>query len=263
MKRRGKKGHDDKWSLRDDADAEPLIRPLWRQRLVSISTNHLPIQAGLSRSTMLNIDMQKDVLTENRCFATACGLEVTTFPTVIGQTLAVRRAFRTAGVPIIHVAWVTRPDGVILSSKVVDNASDCQARRWDGDNSDPRRVLFDENRSEQSAPALQINAGGMSVGQDLLAGFCDTPLDRILRRLNIKTLFFRGINLDQRGFTTVAGCRSKGFDAVLVQDAIATVSAPHLANAIQYLMRLLHGFAAMSRNILAAISPQNPTGVEP
>lgn len=255
--------HEDRWSSLDDRSAVSFVRPRKPVRPISFAANPKPIQADLSRSAMLIIDMQNDFLSQDGWFATTRKADVNVLSSVIDRINDVSTAFRDAGVPIIHINWAVRPDVANLPANVLDKGSDCGAQPGYGDQIGSGRVLVEGDWGAQSVPGIKVAPEDISVGKHRLTGFRDNALDQILRRLNVSTLFFSGVNLDRCVFATLADGCFNGFDAVLIEDATTTVSPPHVSEAILYLIRLLYGFTAMSGDILAAISSQNPKGVDP
>ena len=181
---------------------------------------------------------------------------------MVGQVNALSGAFRKVGVPVIHVNWAVRPDAANLPANVLDKGSDCGSRPGYGDQITSGRVLVDGDWGAQAVAAVDVDSRDIAVGKTRLTGFRDNELDSILRRLGVTTLFFTGVNLDRCVFATLADGCFNGFDAVLVEDATATVSPPHVTEAILYLIRLIYGFTAKSDDILAALSTQTQIGAK-
>ncbi|MFK7871199.1 MAG: cysteine hydrolase family protein [Roseobacter sp.] len=252
----------DRWSARDDGKTVSLVRPRRAAKPISFAANPKPVEADLSRCAFLIIDMQNDFLSGEGWFATTRNADVAKLSSVIERINAVARAFRTAGAPVIHINWAVRPDVANLPANVLDKGSECGARPGYGDKIASGRVLVEGDWGAQSVPGIDTGPQDISVGKHRLTGFRDNALDQILRRLDATTLFYAGVNLDRCVFATLADGCFNGFDAVLVEDATTTVSPPHVSDAILYLIRLLYGFTAMSSDILAALPPQNPTGVQ-
>lgn len=221
-----------------------------------------PVQADLSRSALLIIDMQNDFLGADGWFATSRKADVSSLSDVITQINALSGAFRAAAAPVIHINWAVRPDVANLPANVRDKGSDCGARPGYGDQIGSGRVLVEGDWGAQSAPSIDKALQDIDVGKSRLTGFRDNALDSILRRLGVTTLFFTGVNLDRCVFATLADGCFNGFDAVLVEDATTTVSPPYVTDAILYLIRLLYGFTAQSSDILAAIPNQTQIGAK-
>lgn len=262
MQNRERHGHADRWSALDGGGAVSLIRPPRREQPISFAANPKPIEVDLSRSAVLIIDMQNDFLSEDGWFATTRNTDVSVLSSVIDRINMVNAAFRDAGAAVIHINWAVRPDVANLPANVLDKGSDCGARPGYGDQIGSGRVLLEGEWGAQSVLAIETAPQDIVVGKHRLTGFRDNELDQILRRLDVTTLFFTGVNLDRCVFATLADGCFNGFDAVLVEDATTTVSPPYVADAILYLIRLLYGFTAMSTDILAAISSKNPIGAK-
>jgi len=217
-----------------------------------------PVEIDLARTALIIIDMQNDFLDDNGWFASTRGANVAPLSSIIKKINALSGALRGAGVPVIHINWAVRRDGANLPANVLDKGSDCGAHPGYGDLIDSGRVLVAGEWGAQSVHAVDKRPGDIDVAKHRLTGFRDNELDQILRRLGVTTLLFTGVNLDRCVFATLADGCFNGFDAVLVEDATATVSPPHVTDAILFLIRTLYGFTAQSEDILAQISNTNP-----
>lgn len=258
----------DRWSARGSDATISLVRPSRRSLPITFAAEPKPVEADISKSAFLIIDMQNDFLSEDGWFAKTRKADVTKLSSIIGCINNLSNAFREAGAPVIHINWAVRPDVANLPANVLDKGSDCGAQPGYGDiiNSgnpgNSGRVLVEGDWGAQSVPAIHIDPQDISVGKHRLTGFRDNALEQILRRLNVTTLFYSGVNLDRCVFATLADGCFNGFDAVLVEDATSTVSPIHVSDSILYLIRLLYGFTAISDDILAAFPLENPTGVQ-
>lgn len=255
-------GHKDRWSSLDNGGTVSLLRPQRRVRPFRFDAEPKPVQADLSRCAFLIIDMQNDFLDQDGWFATTRKADVAALSSIIGRLNAVSAAFRQAQAPVIHINWAVRPDVANLPANVLDKGSDCGALAGYGDKIGSGRVLVDGDWGAQSVAGIETGPNDIFVGKHRLTGFRDNALEQILRRLDVTTLFYAGVNLDRCVFATLADGCFNGFDAVLVQDATTTVSPPHVTDAILYLIRLLYGFTAMSDDILAAFPSRQMTGAQ-
>jgi nicotinamidase-related amidase len=261
MQNRDYHKHSDRWSPHG-GEGVSLLRPEREARPVTFPAEPKPLQADLSRSALLIIDMQNDFLGQEGWFATSRKADVSALSNVIEQINALSAAFRQASAAVIHINWAVRADVANLPANVLDKGSDCGARPGYGDQIGSGHVLVEGNWGAQSVPAIDTASQDIAVGKSRLTGFRDNALDSILRRLGVTTLFFTGVNLDRCVFATLADGCFNGFDAVLVEDATTTVSPPHVTDAILYLIRLLYGFTALSSDILAAIPNETQIGAK-
>lgn len=252
--------HSDRWSPVNDGASVSLLRPAVTPKSVCFDAKPKPIEVDIARSALLIIDMQNDFLAAGGWFATSRDVDVSCLSNVVGQINALSGAFRKFDAPVIHVNWAVRPDVANLPANVLDKGSDCGARPSYGDKIPTGQVLVDGDWGSQSVPAIDVDSRDIVVGKTRLTGFRDNELDSILRRLGVTTLFFSGVNLDRCVFATLADGCFNGFDAVLVEDASTTVSPVYVTEAILYLIRLLYGFTAESKDVLAAFSKQTQIG---
>jgi ureidoacrylate peracid hydrolase len=88
-----------------------------------------------------------------------------------------------------------------------------------------------------------------------MSGFFDTPLDSVLRGLRVDTVLFAGVNADQCVLATLTDAACLGYDAVLVEDAVATTSPDYCMAATLYNVRQCFGFTVTSADLLAALPP--------
>ena len=252
--------HSDRWSSLNDGASVSLSRPVVTPQPLHFDAKPKPIEVDIARTAMLIIDMQNDFLATDGWFATSHNADVSCLSDVVSQINTLSGAFRNRGAPVIHINWAVRPDVANLPANVLDKGSDCGARPGYGDQISTGRVLVDGDGGAESVTAIDVDSRDIVVGKTRLTGFRDNQLDSILRRLGVTTLFFTGVNLDRCVFATLADGCFNGFDAVLVEDATTTVSPAYVTEAILYLTRLLYGFTAESKDILAAFSTQPQIG---
>ena len=252
--------HSDRWSSLNDGASVSLLRPVITPQPLHFDAKPKPIEVDIARTAMLIIDMQNDFLATDGWFATSRNADVSCLSDVVSQINTLSGAFRNRGAPVIHINWAVRPDVANLPANVLDKGSDCGARPGYGDQISTGRVLVDGDWGAESVTAIDVDSRDIVVGKTRLTGFRDNQLDSILRRLGVTTLFFTGVNLDRCVFATLADGCFNGFDAVLVEDATTTVSPAYVTEAILYLIRLLYGFTAESKDILAAFSSQTQIG---
>lgn len=250
--------HNDRWSR--DGTAVSLVRPQPASRTMSFAAEPRPLVADIARSALLIIDMQNEFLDPAGWFATTRGVDVAPLSAIVPHVNALSAAFRAAGAPVVHINWAVRADGANLPANVLDKGSSCGTQPGYGDRIDAGAVLVQGDWGAQSADAIDTDPSDIFVGKHRLTGFRDNELDQILRRLGVTTLFFAGVNLDRCVFATLADGCFNGFDAVLIEDATATVSPPHVTDAILYLIRLLYGFTTRCGDLLPALSSLTQEG---
>ena len=71
---------------------------------------------------------------------------------------------------------------------------------------------------------LHQEPGDIHVSKHRISGFWDTPLDAILKNLDVTTLFFAGVNADHCVLGTLMDANFHGYDTVMLEDCVATTS---------------------------------------
>lgn len=246
----------DRWH--SDGERVSLVRPQRRPRPRDLAARPDALRLDLSRTALVIIDMQNDFLHPDGWFPADRGVDAAPLRAIIPQVNALSSAARAADVPVIHVNWAVRADTLNLPANVADKASACGARRGYGDARDRGPVLVRGGWGAESLEAIETDPRDIHVGKHRLSGFRDNELDQILRRLDVTTLIYTGINLDRCVFATLTDGCFQGFDAVLVEDACATPSPEHVGAAVLYLVHNLYGFSTTTAALVAALE-SHPT----
>ncbi len=101
---------------------------------------------------------------------------------------------------------------------------------------------------------LTQDARDIHVDKHRISGFWDTPLESILRNLDVTTILFAGINADHCVLGTLMDANFHGFDTILVEDCTATTSPEFCLRATLHNVRFCFGFTTTSDELVAAIS---------
>jgi nicotinamidase-related amidase len=248
----------DRWSR--EGEAISLMRPPRVPRPIRFDAQPAPLTVDLSRAALVVVDMQNDFLDPDGWFATVRGADTSGLLGIVPRINALSAAFRDRGAQVIHLNWGIRADLANLPANVVDKGSSCGAAPGYGDTIPSGDVLVQGKWGACSVPAIDVLDGDLKVFKHRLSGFRDNELEAILRRRDVATVFYVGVNLDRCVFATLADGCFQGFDAVLVEDATDTVSPPHVTDAILYLVRLLYGFTTKSDALLGAFQSPTDTG---
>ncbi len=248
----------DRWSLQGECIS--LVRRGTESNSITLSALPNKLCISLTQSVLIVIDMQNDFLDTEGWFASVRRADVAPLTDVIPRINAVSAAFRAAGVPIIHLNWGVRADLANLPANVLDKGSACGQIPGYGDSIASGKVLVQGSWGAESVPDIDKHAADICVYKHRLSGFRDNELEQILRRLNITTVFYAGINLDRCVFATLMDGCFHGFDAVLVEDATGTVSPSYVSDAITYLIRQLYGFTMTSADLLLALDSDKHQG---
>ena len=218
--------------MSDQADRHmSFVRPLPVPRLATFAADPAPVDVDLARSALVIVDMQNDFIHPDGWFP-ASGIDPAPLSAAVPAVAVLADTARRAGMPVVWVNWGVRPDRANLPDSFVARAAN------DG-------AVIDE---------LPVGPADLVVSKHRPSGFPDTELDSVLRLRDLTTLFFAGVNIDRCVLATLIDASARGYDCVLVADACATSSPPHVTDAVCHIVRLLYGVTANSSDICPAIA---------
>lgn len=209
----------------------------------------------LARTAMVVIDMQNDFCHPQGWLA-SIGVDVTPARAPIEPLGRLLPALRSAGVPVIWVNWGNRPDRANLSPALlhVYNPTGCGVGLGDRLPGTGAAVLEKDSWSAAVVDELAPAPTDIRVDKYRMSGFWDTPLDSILRNLDVTTLLFGGVNADQCVLHTLADANFLGYDTLMVGDCTATTSPAFCWDATVYNVKQIFGFVVPSRSLLDALA---------
>jgi len=244
--------HRDRWS--DRGDVVSLVRPRVAPRPLRFAAEPGPVEVDLARSALVVVDMQNDFCDPRGWFAAVRGVDPAPLTAPLSAINGLAAAFRRLAAPVIFVHWGVAADRADLPANVLDKATACGALTGYGD-AQPEgcgRVLVAGEWGSAPVDGLDVAPGDVVVHKTRLSGFKDTRLDQVLRRRDVTTVFYAGINIDRCVFATLMDGAFEGYDPILVADACATPSPAAVRDAILLLVRELYGFTARTADVLAA-----------
>jgi nicotinamidase-related amidase len=92
------------------------------------------------------------------------------------------------------------------------------------------------------------------VNKYRMSGFFDTELASVLGNLDVTTLLFAGVNVDQCVLATLMDAACLGYDVVLLDDCAATTSPEFCHDATVYNVRQCFGFVSSGAAVIAGIT---------
>jgi ureidoacrylate peracid hydrolase len=172
----------------------------------------------LGRSALIIVDMQNDFLHPDGSFARRAGKAPEAgidMPFLMGTIPYAKRladSFREADRPVVYLAHVLKPD-----------YSDAQFPFWRlglpaGDNS---THCVEGTWGAQIIDDLTPREGEHLVVKKGFGGFSNTPLDTILRNMDVNTCVVAGVTTCVCVSTTVRGGVEHNYRMILVKDAVA------------------------------------------
>jgi nicotinamidase-related amidase len=249
-------GLKDRNSYRVNDTTVDMRRPERNTREAHIRARPQNLCVDLARSALIVIDMQNDFCASNGWIAS---LGIDTAP---ARALAVpinqtTRLLRSEGVPIVWVNWGVRPDRLNLSP-ATQHPFNPNGRRpgLAGDvtgASRTHRLLQKDSWGAQIIDELSQDPSDIHVDKHRISGFWDTPLEAILRNLDVTTLFFSGVNADHCVLGTLMDANFHGFDTVLLEDCVATTSPDFCLQATLHNVRFCFGFTTTSEELEIAL----------
>lgn len=247
-------GASPRTAWRVSASAVDMTRPTRPARPVTLTDRDRAVTFDLSRTAIVVIDMQNDFCHPDGWLA-HIGVDVTPARRPIAPLQTLLAPLRTAGVPVIWLNWGNRPDRLNLPPGVL--------HVYDPDG---RSVGIGAPLPSNGAPVLQEGSwaaavvdeltaapGDVAVSKYRMSGFQDTELDSILRNLDITTLLFAGVNLDQCVLCTLQDASFRGYDCLLLDDCSATTSPAYCADAALYNIRQCFGFVVDGAALTACL----------
>ena len=214
----------------------------------------------LQRTALVVIDMQNDFC-HGQGWLASIGVDVAPARTPIAPLQTLLPALRERNVPVLWLNWGNRPDKLNLSPSALhvyngDGRSLGLGDKLPGTPLDSRsndahnRILQADSWGAAVVEELSKAHTDISIDKFRMSGFYDTPLDSVLRNLDIKTVLFAGVNADQCVLATLMDANFLGYDCVLLEDCTATTSPAFCWDATVYNVRQCFGFTTRSSGFL-------------
>ena len=239
------------WASEGEVDMATPMRPPRRARL---ATAPQAVVADLNRTAIVVIDMQNDFCAKDG-WCDHLGVDVSPNRAPIGPLQALLPALRKADVPVIWVNWGNRPDLANMPPNQIHLYKPAGQGVGLGDPlpSNGAPVLEKDSWAAAVVDELAPLPEDICVDKHRISGFWDTPLDSILRNLDIRTVLFAGVNVDQCVLHTLTDANFLGYGCVLVEDCCATTSPDFCAEAAVWNVKKCFGFVCGSGEVLAAL----------
>jgi ureidoacrylate peracid hydrolase len=175
----------------------------------------------IARSALIVVDMQNDFVHPEGGFGQRARENPEAqidMPFLMGTVPHVKRladGFRTAGRPVVYIAHVLRPD-----------YSDAQFPYWrlgHHNRTSNRTFITEGTWGAQVIDELTPQEGEHLVVKKGFGGFSNTPLDTILRNMDVNTCVVTGVTTCVCVSTTIRGGVEHNYRMIVVKDAVAEV----------------------------------------
>lgn len=238
------------WDVHDAAVS--LVRPVVPPRPFGFTAEPRPVIVDLARTALVIVDMQNDFIHEDGWFA-GKGVDPIPLRAPIPAINGLSGFARENDVPVIWLNWGVRGDGLNLPPNVAYAGSRSSHERGyvDPDPAGRGNALERGSWGAEIYSALETTPSDIYIHKSRLSGFTDNDFDGVLRNLGVHTLVFTGINIDRCVFATLTEATFRGYDAILVEDAVTSPSPEACTEAVLFLMDKLYGFRTSSESILA------------
>ena len=209
------------------------------------------------RAAVIIIDMVNDFCHPDG-WITSMGVDVAPARALATPINAVTAAARSAAIPVIFVNWGVRPDRLNLSPGTQHPFNPhgigpgLAGARIVGDRS--YKVLAADSWGAELLADLDRGDDDIIVEKHRISGFWDTPLDAILRNLDVTTLFFAGVNTDHCVLGTLMDANFHGYDTIMLQDCTGTTSPDFCYQAALHNVRFCFGFTATAADFAAGVT---------
>jgi len=236
-----------------------LSMPVKAPAPATISAQPQNITVDLSRSAMIVVDMQNDFCAPGG-WVDWLGADLTPERAPIKPLQAILPALRANGVPIIWLNWGNRPDRKNLPPTILyvfnpDGKGIGIGGELPGNGA---HLLEKDSWSAAVVDELAQLPEDIKVDKYRISGFWDTPLDSILRNLEVKTVFFAGVNTDQCVLHSLTDAHFLGYNCVLVEDCCGTTSPDFCAEATLWNIKKCFGFVTTSADVISAVPKKTP-----
>ncbi len=224
---------------------------------VMLSAQPQNLIVDLQRTAIIVIDMQNDFCARDG-WTGAIGIDVTPALALSGPINSVTAGLRQADVPVIWLNWGVRPDRANLSPGTQHpfNPTGAAPGLAGAMHSGERHygLLQKGGWGAQIIDELVQAPQDIHVDKHRISGFWDTPLNAILRNLDVTTLIFAGVNADHCVLGTLMDANFHGYDTVLLEDCTATTSPDFCLQATLHNVRFCFGFTTTSADLLAGLA---------
>ncbi len=209
------------------------------------------------RAAVIVIDMINDFCHPDG-WITSVGVDITPARALAQPINIATAAARSAAIPVIFVNWGVRPDRLNLSPGtqhpfnphgIGPGLADA---RTVGDRS--YNVMAADSWGAELLADLDRGDDDIVVDKHRISGFWDTPLDAILRNLDVTTLFFAGVNTDHCVLGTLMDANFHGYDTILLEDCTGTTSPDFCYQAALHNVRFCFGFTATADDFAAGVA---------
>src|SRR6202166_2639047 len=220
----------------------------------TIAAEPQTITVDLNRSAMIVVDMQNDFCAPGG-WVDWLGADLRPGRARIKPLQGLLPALRATGVPIIWLNWGTRADRKNLppTTLYVFNRDGNGIGIGGALPGNGAHLLEKDSWSAAVVDELEQLPEDIKVDKYRISGFWDTPLDSILKNLDVKTLSFSGVNTDQCVLHSLTDAHFLGYNCVLVEDCCGSTSPDFCREATIWNVKFCFGFVSDADHIIKGL----------
>ena len=218
-------------------------------KTLQIEAEPFPIDVELEETALLVIDMQKDFL-----YAGGYGEFLGNDPSLLQRTIKpiteVLTASRAIGVPVIHTREGHLPD--------LSDCPETKLTRWPagnriGDQGPMGHILIRGEAGHAIIDEVAPLPEEVVIDKPGKNAFYKTNLQNILDQRGIKNLLVTGVTTDVCCSATVIAANDRGFNAIVLQDCVASYDPARHAAVLDIIKAQggIFGWATNSSEVLA------------
>jgi len=218
---------------------------------IKIAARPHPVTWKLASTALLVIDMQKDFLYPEG-YGALLGNDTSLLLDTVAPIQSVLMAARIQEMLIIHTREGHPPD--------LRDCPPTKLKRWPAGNriGDPGpmgRILVQGEPGHAIIDELAPWPGEIVLDKPGKNSFYRTPLDSLLRERGIENLIITGVTTDVCCFATVIAANDQGFNALVLEDCVASYSPARHAAALETITAQggIFGWVSTSAHWLAAL----------
>jgi nicotinamidase-related amidase len=236
------------------ADHIDMSLPLEAPVPLLLPTEPQGVTIDLRRTAVVVIDMQNDFCAKGG-WVDHLGADYRPDRAPIEPLRALLPALRQAGVTVIWVNWGNRADLANMPPNQIHLYKPHGTGIGLGDPlpGHGARVLEKDSWAAAIVDELEVHPADIKVDKYRISGFWDTPLDGILRNLDVRTILFAGVNTDQCVLCSLQDANFLGYGCVMLTDCCATTSPAFCTEASIWNVKKCFGFVIESTAVMRAL----------
>lgn len=209
-----------------------------------------PIEIDLVRSAVIVVDMQNAFASKGGMFE-ARGFDVVSIQRVIEPITRTCGKAREKKVKVIYIAHILSPD-----LREVGPDSSFWYKSIKAYREDPKwkdKFIIRGTWGGEIIDPLKPKEGDLLVEKPRFSAFFGTNLDAILKRYNLKYLFFTGCATNICVEASIRDAANLSYFPILISDATANNGPPYMQEATILNVKVAFGWVTSTENLLKAM----------